>query len=222
MAGNFLYLGAATAATTSKFYPEYDPTVGSTAYTWGSTAYSPYGTVDSLTLGTAASSAATDAYAGFGILVTSGSGVGQMRRIRNSTTAGQAVVTVRAWNVPKPDSGSTFVVGVMQDGRDGFVVKAEHGGTAGTGTFRAAFWTGEDAPKLVFSTPWSALGIGSAAAATGAGMISTTAAIHGETRVIDYLNPMYRISKVFVEASPTADVQLFGAAVFTSGRRENR
>jgi hypothetical protein len=215
MAGDFFYLGPSLAATTLKYYPDIDPTVGSTAYTHVDSA-----NLSTVTLGPAASNALPDAYEGLGIYVIAGSGTGQLRQILRSSTAAQTVATVKEWDNPKPDSGSTLVVGVILDGRDGFAVKAEHAGTAATGTFRGMFFSRDVVPRTVFTTPFT-LGLVSSSVAT-AYLTLPTAAGHGETRVIDYLTPMYRLAKVMVESAPTAQVELFGAAIFTTGRNPNR
>jgi hypothetical protein len=215
MAGDFFYLGPSTAASSLKYYPDIDPTVGSTAYTHVDSA-----NLSTVTLGPVASSALPDAYEGLGIYVIAGSGTGQLRQILRSNTAAQTVATVKEWDNPKPDSGSTLVVGVMLDGRDGFAVKAEHAGSGATGTFRGVFFSRDVPPRTVFTTSFTLGFVGSIAAT--AYLTMTTAAGHGETRVIDYLNPGYRLAKLMVDIAPTAQVELFGAAVFTAGRNPNR
>ena len=202
MSKNFLFMGTVTTTAVNQAFPFVDGT-GSSAVT-----------ATTIALATAASSAALDRYKDFALMVMSGSGAGQMRIIKGSSTAAITVATVKEWDAPQPDTASTFLVGVPIAGRDGMAVKAEETAASTTGAWRGLFVTKNVTPEVVMTTSFQ-LGAPTSSYQVA---FSSSASVHMETRVIDYLGPLYGIGKVYCDIAPTASIEMFAGATFTLGR----
>jgi hypothetical protein len=206
MAGNFLYLGTLTSTCAGQSVPFGDTTAGSSAVT-----------ATTIAMGTSLIAPVRDFFKDMEILITAGSGVGQRRRIRTSSSASVSVATVREWDAPRPDTASSFVVGVSIAGRDGTAVKGEASAAQATMTLRGDFYTQEIPPKRVITTSFS---LGSPSTAQTV-FVTSSASMHLETKVLDYLGPIYAIGKILCNAAPTSNVEVFVAPTWTLGRNRS-
>lgn len=204
----FLDLGTITATAAAQLFPRGDgapQAVGAT----------------SITLPTSAveASNALGFYAGYGVLVIAGQGAGQLRQILTSSTA--YLCTVPTWDSPRPDTGSTIVVGLLPRGRDGVAVKFEGTSSVGTGTYRGVFYT-NDPPGITTSRIGNARAAVSTSWTPGGTVItshiSSSASLQLESRSITAIGEDYVLAKVGCEVAPTANVECFAAPQNTRGR----
>lgn len=174
-----------------------------------------------ITLPTSAvdASSALNAYQGHRVLVIAGQGMGQRRLLLNSSTA--YLCAVANWDTPRPDTASTIIVGVPVRGHDAVEVKAEHVGTATTGTWRLQSYFAQQnlgttarvdlARSTLSATFQNAITLATSGLASSAGL-------HGVAQTIDFLSPETAVAKIFVETAPTANVEMFASPINTRGR----
>lgn len=177
-------------------------------------------TATTITLPTSAvdASAGLNFYKHHLVMVIAGQGAGQERMILSSTTA--YLCTVQTWGIPRPDTGSTIVIGAPVKGRDGVAVKGEHVGTATTGTFRLQTYVrmpfiGTSRTDTMRSIVTATFPMTITLATAG---LSSSAGYHAQTQLLDYVGEENTVAKVFVETAPTANVELFLAPVSLQGR----
>lgn len=163
----------------------------------------------SLTLATSAN-ATSDFYAGMAVFISNGSGIGQKRFIESYSTARVASLN-KPWDDPRPDTASTYVLGVGTDRGDLAHLKTEwQTTTAATGSFAAAFLLQQQskAVERMLSDSSSPSYFG-----TNTGISTSGATAHGNTVVLEFFPQHVQLFKPVLTAVPTAgQMHIFGVA----------